>query len=82
MKVTLDSEHAEKLSRMAQRAQAPEEELAQLLLSEALDDAELDGERMTEILDGIPGAFERAEEGRKQIESGDTIPLSDLSGKG
>lgn len=84
VKVELDREHQESLSRLAEQANAPEDEFASLLLSSAIDQAdELDGERLTEILDGIPGAFERAELGRAQAAKGETIPLEDLdSGHG
>lgn len=35
-------------------------------------------DRVTEILDGIPGAYERAQESIRQAGRGETIPLSDL----
>lgn len=38
----------------------------------------MDGARMTEILDSIPGAWERTQEGLEQARRGETIPLSDL----
>jgi hypothetical protein len=78
VKVALDREHQEKLSRLAEQADAPEDEFASFLLSSAIEQADLYGERLTEILDGIPGAFERAELGRAQAAKGETIPLEDL----
>jgi hypothetical protein len=33
---------------------------------------------MSALLDSIPGAWEDVERGRRQAESGDTIPLEDL----
>ncbi len=33
---------------------------------------------MVELLNGIPGALERAQLGREQARTGDTIPLADL----
>lgn len=37
-----------------------------------------DPETVTEILDGITGAYERAEQGRTEVESGDGVPIEDL----
>jgi hypothetical protein len=33
---------------------------------------------VVELLDGIPGAFERAQLGRRQADAGETVPLDDL----
>ena len=76
--VTLDPEQAEKLSQLAERAHISEGTLARSLLSTAIDEAEPDPERISGILDGIPGAFERTQHALKQIEQGKTIPLSEL----
>jgi hypothetical protein len=38
----------------------------------------MDGARMTEILDSIPGAWERTQEGLEQARRGETIPLDEL----
>ena len=48
------------------------------LLSSALDEADPDASRITEILDGIPGAWERAQESIEQARRGETVPLSEL----
>jgi len=40
---------------------------------------DLDGEAATEILDGIDGAYERAQLGREQARSGQTTSLDDLN---
>lgn len=48
------------------------------LLSIALDEADPDAARITEILDGIPGARERAQKSIKQAQHGETVPLSEL----
>lgn len=45
---------------------------------ESSETAEPDAEPMTAVLDGIPGAWERAETGRRQSEDGDTVALEDL----
>jgi hypothetical protein len=78
LSVALDDEHAETLRRLARRAEASEEELAGSLLSLALDDADSDPRRVTELLDGIPGAFERAELGREQAREGSGTPVEEL----
>jgi hypothetical protein len=78
IKVRLDGEHARKLAELAAERQVEEVELAGEVLAAALDDAGLDGTRITEILEGIPGAWERTQEGLEQARRGETIPLSDL----
>jgi len=76
--VTLDDEHAEKLATLAVRNHVQEGTLARSLLSIALDDADPEAQRITEILDSIPGAWERTQEGLEQARRGETVPLSDL----
>jgi len=76
--VTLDSEHAEKLAMLAQQNHIQEGTLARSLLSLALDDADPEARRITELLDSIPGAWERTQKGLEQARRGETLPLSDL----
>ena len=76
--VTLDDEHAKKLATLAARNHVQEGTLARSLLSIALDDADPEAQRITGILDSIPGAWERTQEGLEQARRGETIPLSDL----
>jgi hypothetical protein len=76
--VTLDDVHALKLKRLAERVHANEGTLARSLLSSALDEADPDPRHIAELLDGIPGAFERAELGREQARLGLGVPLEDL----
>lgn len=78
LNLTLDPERAEKLSRMAEQACMHEETLARSLLSRAIDEADVDGETMVELLNGIPGALRRARLGREQGRRGETILLEDL----
>lgn len=78
MNVTLDGERAAKLSRLAERTHTQEGTLARSLLSQAIDEADLDARHVVELLDGIPGAFERAQLGLEQAKSGRTISLDDL----
>lgn len=76
--VTLEPDYAQKLARLAERTHVQEGTLARSLLSSALDEADPDASRITEILDGIPGAWERAQQSIKQARRGETVPLSEL----
>lgn len=76
--VLLDEEHAARLRRMAEQSHAAEGTLARSLLSRAIDDADVDGRTIVEILNGIPGARESAARGREQFERGEGIPLDEL----
>lgn len=78
LNVTLTPEHAAKLSRLAEQAYTQEGTLARSLLSRAIDEADIDSRSMVELLNGVPGALERARLGREQARTGDTIPLADL----
>jgi hypothetical protein len=77
--VTLDDEHAAKLARLADRTHVQEGTLARSLLSTALDDADPDAARITEILDAIPGAWQRTQEGLAQAAGGEGTPLDELA---
>lgn len=76
--LALEPDYARKLADLAERTHTGEKQLAISLLSGALDDADRDAERITEILDGIPGAWDRAQESIQQARRGETIPLSEL----
>ncbi|MBK5232212.1 MAG: hypothetical protein JJE13_04435 [Thermoleophilia bacterium] len=76
--VTLEPEHARKLSGLAERTHIQEGTLARSLLSSALDEADPDAGQITDLLDGIPGAWERAQRSLKQAKRGETVPPSDL----
>jgi hypothetical protein len=78
LNVTLDPEHAEKLARMAEQAYVQEGTLARSLLSRAIDEADVDAATMIDLLNGIPGALERARLGRAQARRGETIALDQL----
>ena len=78
LNVTLDPERAAKLALLAERVHTHEGTLARSLLSQAIDEAEVDARHIVELLDGIPGAFERAAHGLDQARSGHTIPLDEL----
>ncbi len=78
LNVTLDGEHAAKLSQLAKRSHVQEGTLARSLLSHALDEADPDARHVAELLDGIDGAFERAQLGLEQARAGQTVPLDEL----
>jgi hypothetical protein len=78
LNVTLDAEHAARLSRLAERAHVQEGTLARSLLSMALEDSDPDARDVVAVLDGIPGAWERANAGAQAAGDGETIPLDEL----
>ena len=77
LNVTLDTEHAEKLSQMAERSRVREATLAGFLLARAIDQADIDSRTMSEVLTGIRGALDRAQLGREQGRRGEAKPLED-----
>jgi predicted transcriptional regulator len=78
LNVTLDEEYATKLSRLAERTHLQEGTLARSLLSRAIDDADVDPRTVVDLLEGIPGAFERATAGLDDARAGRTVSLNDL----
>jgi len=78
LNITLDDEQAEKLTRLAERMYVQPGTVARSLLSQALDDADPDASNIVELLEGIPGAHERAQLGLKQAKAGETISLDQL----
>jgi hypothetical protein len=78
LNITLDDELAEKLGRLAERMHVQPGTVARSLLSSALDDADPDARNVVELLDGMPGAYERAQLGLKQAETGETVSLDEL----
>jgi hypothetical protein len=78
LNLTLDDEPAAKLARLAERMHVQPGTLARSLLSSALDDADPDARNVVELLDGIPGAYERAQLGLEQAGVGETVSLDDL----
>ena len=78
LNITLDEERARKLARLAARIHVNEGTLARSLLSTAIDDADPDVASVVEVLDGIDGAWERAQRARDQAVAGDTVQLHDL----
>jgi hypothetical protein len=78
LNITLDMERAAKLSQLAARVHVNEGTLARSLLASAIDEADPDPENVVMLLDALPGAFERAQQGMDQAARGQTIPLDDL----
>ena len=77
--VTLDPEYAEKLSRLADRMHVQEGTLAKSLLSTALDGADPDADHIAGLLDSLPGAYDRTQEGIAQARRGEGVPLDELA---
>ena len=77
--VSLDPEYSEKLSRLADRMHVQEGTLARSLLSAALDEADPDATRIAHLLDSLPGAYERTQEGIEQARRGEGISLDELA---
>jgi hypothetical protein len=78
LNITLDDEQAEKLLRLAERMHVQPGTVARSLLSQALDEADPDARNVVDLLDGIPGAYERAQLGLEQAKAGQTVPLDEL----
>lgn len=76
--VLLDDEHAARLYRLADRTYVNAGTLARSLLSTALDQAEPDPANVTALLDTIPGAYERAQQGLRDVRAGRVVRLDDL----
>ncbi|MEI8334240.1 MAG: hypothetical protein WCH74_10365 [Chloroflexota bacterium] len=76
--VLLDDEHATKLHRLADRTHLNAGTLARSLLSTALDQADPDAATVTALLDVIPGAFQRAQQGLLEAQAGRVVRLEDL----
>jgi hypothetical protein len=76
--VQLDEHRARKLRALAERTHVNPGTLARSLLSTALDEADPEPATIVALLDSIPGAFERANQGLQEIRSGKGIPLEEL----
>jgi hypothetical protein len=77
--VTLDEEHAQRLALLAARTHIQEGTLARSLLFNALDQMDPGPARVTEILESIPGARERIEQGLAEARRGEGTPLDELA---
>jgi predicted transcriptional regulator len=78
LNITLDDEQAQKLAQLADRMHVPPGTIARSLLSTAIDEADPDARNVADLLDGIPGAYDRARLGLQQAHAGETISLDEL----
>ncbi len=78
LNVTLDPEHAARLSQLAERAHVQEGTLARSLLSAAIEEADPEARNIVEILDGIPGAYEHTKRSLDRARAGETVSLDEL----
>lgn len=76
--VMLDDEHAMKLNRIAERTYVQPGTLARSLLSTALDQVDPDATTITALLDTIPAAWERTQQGIADVEAGRVVPLDEF----
>ena len=76
--VILDEAHAIKLKDMAARMYLQPGTVARSLLTRAIDQVDSEAHTITAILDAIPGAWERAQEGLADAQAGRVVPLDDL----
>jgi hypothetical protein len=76
--VTLEDEQAQKLLRLAERMHLQPGTVARSLLAQALDDADPDARNVVALLDGIDGAYDRAQLGLQQARSGQTVSVDEL----
>jgi hypothetical protein len=76
--IVLDDTRALNLRRLAERTNTNPGTIARSLLSTALDEADPDPRTITDLLDGIDGAWDDAMVGRAEVRSGAGIPLDDL----
>ena len=76
--VQLDERHALKLHELAERTHVNPGTLARSLLSTALDEAAPDPASIVELLDAIPGAYERARQGLEETRAGKGVPLDEI----
>jgi hypothetical protein len=79
LNVTLDPEHAARLTRLAERTHVQEGTLARSLLSAAIEEADPHARNIVAIVDGIPGAYEHAMQNLDRARAGEIIPLDEFS---
>lgn len=76
--VQLDERHAMKLHALAERTHVNPGTLARSLLTTALEEAVPDPNSIVDLLDAIPGAHERAQQGLREAKAGKGIPLDEF----
>ena len=78
LNLTLGTEHAARLARLAERTHVQEGTLARSLLSAAIEEADPEARNLVAVLDGIPGAYEHAMRSLERARAGETIALDEL----
>jgi hypothetical protein len=78
LNITLGEAQAAKLRRLAEQTNVREDSLAGSLLAHALDEMDADPVHVANVLDSVPGVFDRAQRGREQGRRGNTVPLDQL----
>jgi predicted transcriptional regulator len=76
--IQLDDEHAMRLHRIAERTYVQPGTIARSLLSTALDQVDPDAATITALLDAIPGARARAQQGLADLEAGRVVSPDEL----
>ncbi len=76
--VVLDDEHAARLKEMAARMYVQPGTIARSLLSTAIDQVDTEATTITAVLDAIPRAWERTQEGLTDVKTGRVVPLDHL----
>ncbi len=76
--VVLDEEHAARLNEMAARMYVQPGTIARSLLSSAIDQVDTEATTITAILDAIPGAWDRTQEGLADVRAARVVPLDQL----
>jgi hypothetical protein len=74
----LDGRDALRLRALAGRKRVSAETVVASLLSRGLDQAESEPSSVASLLDSIPGAFDRANQGMREIRAGVGIPLAEF----
>ena len=75
--IEIEDDDGAHLDRLAQGQRTDAEAFARSLPTQLLRAQRYDSRTATELLDGIPGAFEAAQLGREQGRRGETIPLAE-----
>lgn len=76
--VVLDDAHAAKLQDLAARMYVQPGTIARSLLSTAIDQVDAEAATITALLDSIPGAWDRTQEGLADATAGRVVPLDQL----
>lgn len=78
LNLQLDDEHSRKLARVAERLYLQPGTAGRSLLYTILDQIEPDTVTITSLLDAIPGAWERAQQGVADAAAGRVVDLSEV----